>query len=199
MAVKIENLDGRRRRSVQTRARLVDALIELIGGGNFTPTAQDIADLTGMSIRTVFRQIEDMEGLYQSLVTRLEADVLPILSAPYKTSSAHQRMIEFSNRRTEVFEIIMPFRIAAEARALGSEQLTQTHQRLLGRERKYLDEALPASALKDKDCYQALLAIHSFAFWKRLRVEQELSVDAAKKTIDFSSELLLTQVASSAG
>lgn len=198
MATKIDKLDGRRRRSVRTRARLVDALIELIRGGNFTPTAQEIADSTDLSIRTVFRQIEDMEGLYQSLAVRLEADVLPILNAPYETSSADERMVEFRNRRAEVFEIIMPFRIAAEARALGSEQLTQTHKGLLRRERKYLDEALPVSALENKECYDALLAIHSFAFWKRLRVEQELSASTAKKTIDFTSELLLTQVDSSA-
>ncbi|MEM1051573.1 MAG: TetR/AcrR family transcriptional regulator, partial [Pseudomonadota bacterium] len=76
MTEHFDKLDGRRRRSVRTQEKIVDALIELIGQGNQNPTAQEVADLTGMSIRTVFRQIDDMEGLYRGLTERLEADVL---------------------------------------------------------------------------------------------------------------------------
>ncbi|MEM1052238.1 MAG: hypothetical protein AAGI28_09105, partial [Pseudomonadota bacterium] len=168
-----------------------------IGQGNQNPTAQEVADLTGMSIRTVFRQIDDMEGLYRGLTERLEADVLPIINAPFKSSTDEGRMSEFRDRRARVFEFIMPFRVAAEAKAVGSEQLMRVHETLILREQRYLDAALPAHALADKSCYEALLAIHSFAFWKRLRVEQKASARTAKKTVAFCSELLIEKAANS--
>ena len=56
--------DGRRLRSITSQNIIVDALLVLLKKGILEPTAQQIADEAGISIRTVFRQIEDMETLF---------------------------------------------------------------------------------------------------------------------------------------
>ena len=53
--------DGRRLRSLTSQTIIVDALLVLLKRGILEPTAQQIANEAGISIRTVFRQIEDME------------------------------------------------------------------------------------------------------------------------------------------
>ena len=59
--------DGRRLRSITSQNIIVDALLVLLKKGILEPTAQQIADEAGISIRTVFRQIEDMETLLSKM------------------------------------------------------------------------------------------------------------------------------------
>lgn len=60
---KLKN-DGRKLRSIKSQNIIVDALMQLIKKGILEPTAQQVADAAGISIRTVFRQMEDMETLF---------------------------------------------------------------------------------------------------------------------------------------
>ena len=54
-------VDGRFRRSVRSRERILDALRELVSEGNLRPTGQQVAARASVSLRTVFRQFDDME------------------------------------------------------------------------------------------------------------------------------------------
>ena len=56
--------DGRVQRSQRSRKGIVDALLVLMKAGNYIPTAQQVADEAGISIRTVFRHFSEMELLY---------------------------------------------------------------------------------------------------------------------------------------
>ena len=66
--------DGRTLRSVKSQKLIVDAVIKLIREGNLEPTAQVVADKSGVGIRTVFRQFDDMENLLKSVDAELSKD-----------------------------------------------------------------------------------------------------------------------------
>lgn len=55
--------DGRRRRSAQSRDRIVEALLDLVAGVVVTPSAEAVAARAGVGLRTVFRHFRDMESL----------------------------------------------------------------------------------------------------------------------------------------
>lgn len=56
--------DGRRARAQRTRNAIVTALLELALEGEVAPSAQAIATKAGVSARSVYQHMVDMEGLY---------------------------------------------------------------------------------------------------------------------------------------
>src|SRR6516162_6461394 len=62
--------DGRTRRRLNSYERAVDAFLDLVESGNDAPTAQQIAERSGISVRTVFRLTEDIESLHAAGILR---------------------------------------------------------------------------------------------------------------------------------
>ena len=56
-------VDGRRERGNRNRSAVVSALLELYALGEFAPSAARIADIAGVSERSVFRYFGDMDDL----------------------------------------------------------------------------------------------------------------------------------------
>jgi hypothetical protein len=97
-------------------------------------------------------------------------------------------------RRSRLFERIMPFRIAADANAHRSPYLVEDRDRMNAGLRDLLRNALPASLRKDRTLVDALDAVLSFDMWRRLRMDQNLSVPQAKRTIEAMGLALLAPV-----
>jgi AcrR family transcriptional regulator len=77
--------DGRNLRSINSQKLIVDACIKLFKAGNLEPTAQQVADESGVGIRTVFRQFDEMENLYKAVdavfkqrIMILRSDMTPL-------------------------------------------------------------------------------------------------------------------------
>ena len=62
--------DGRVNRSARTRTAVVDALLSLINGGNLRPTAREVADEAGVSLRSVYVHFDDVESLFVAASAR---------------------------------------------------------------------------------------------------------------------------------
>lgn len=62
--------DGRVNRSARTRTAVVDALLALINGGNLRPTAREVADKAGVSLRSVYVHFDDVESLFVAASAR---------------------------------------------------------------------------------------------------------------------------------
>ena len=76
--------DGRHARRYRSRDLAVDALLDLLGEGVLRPTAQQVAERSGMSLRSIFRIFDDVETLNASASARqftrirhLFVDVMP--------------------------------------------------------------------------------------------------------------------------
>ncbi len=56
--------DGRRRRGLDNRGRIIAAMLEIIRRGE-TASAEQVAAQADVGLRTVFRHFQDMDSLYR--------------------------------------------------------------------------------------------------------------------------------------
>lgn len=72
------SLDGRTARREQNRLAAIDAGIELFSAENLRPTPQQVADKTGLSLKSIQRYFEDENELISLAVDRKIAEVVPL-------------------------------------------------------------------------------------------------------------------------
>ena len=60
-------LDGRRRRGQDNKARIVAAMLEMVREGELAPSAEQVAARADVGLRTVFRHFQDMDSLYREI------------------------------------------------------------------------------------------------------------------------------------
>jgi AcrR family transcriptional regulator len=65
-----EKRDGRRARRDRSRDQAVDAFLDLLEEGVVRPTAQQVAERSGVSLRSIFRIFDDVETLYTEAAGR---------------------------------------------------------------------------------------------------------------------------------
>ncbi len=175
-----QSIDGRRERSVSSRAKIVAAMLDLVGGGDVQPSAARVAEAAGVGLRTVFRHFDDMDSLYREMSEAIEARVLPVMLRPYTTTQWRDQMRELALRRSEVFEAILPYRITASLKRFQSTFLMQDYRRMLRMERSSIEAILPPAVLADPVQANTLLLSLSFQCWRVLRHDQELGVAEAR-------------------
>ena len=173
--------DGRRRRSQDSRARIVQAMLELVHAGETSPAAELVADRAKVGLRTVFRHFNDMDSLYREMSAVIEAELRGIIAQPFKAKDWQGRVLELVQRRASVYERIAPFRRAADVHRLRSNVLEADHARFAALAREILRREMPAEAARDKARFEALDMLLSFEAWVRLRRDQGLS---AKRTVE---------------
>ena len=88
--------DGRINRSKTTLNKIVAAAISLLRKNNNgqIPTAQEIAVKSGVGIRTVFRHIEDMEGLIEEVNRRYLHDLESYIAKNNPKQNSKDKRIE---------------------------------------------------------------------------------------------------------
>ena len=176
--------DGRRRRSQDSRARIVTALLELVAEGSVSPGAEAVAARAGVGLRTVFRHFSDMDGLYREMAAHVEQAFLQGLSQPLAATDWRERVLEMLHRRITVYEKIAPFRRAGDAHRHRSAFITGNQARFAAVTREMLDRHLPAEARRDPQLIEALDLLLSFEAWNRLRQEQRLSTRRAAELLE---------------
>jgi TetR/AcrR family transcriptional regulator of autoinduction and epiphytic fitness len=165
-----EPIDGRHLRSARSRAAVVDAVLDLLRERGEQPSAQEIADRAGVSLRTVFRHHDDMDSLLATALAH-QMERIGHLYAPVESMPVD----EFVARRAFLFEEIGGVRRAGirhDQVEVIREGLADSHRRL---------RAQVASAFGvEGTALEAIDAATSWAAWDTLRRDQELSVTDAK-------------------
>jgi AcrR family transcriptional regulator len=193
--VQNEIPDRRKLRSVRSNRKILDAVLSLIQSGNFVPRAQDIANVSGLSLRTVFRHIDDMESLYRELTQESEQRLLPPLMKPYATDDWRARLEQSISRRVIAYEEMLPLRTAADVKRFHSKVLAQDYRRVVALERMLLTAVLPKGVIADRNLFEGLDLTLSFTAWRRLRQDQGLDVKAAERVIRRAVAALIGDVA----
>jgi AcrR family transcriptional regulator len=175
--------DGRRERSRSSRARIVAAMLELVGKGDVAPSAARVAEVAGVGLRSVFRHFDDMDALYREMGEVIEARVLPIFLEVPAGETWKARLLEIAGRRAKVFETILPYRISGSLKRFQSEFLMQDYKRMLRLESAAVDAQLPPSVRADRLGAHGIDVILSFQTWRLLRHDQELPVDEARAVV----------------
>ncbi|MEQ1547210.1 MAG: TetR/AcrR family transcriptional regulator [Chakrabartia sp.] len=176
-------VDGRRERSRSSRAKIVAAMLELVGKGDVSPSAARVAELAGVGLRSVFRHFDDMDALYREMGEEIETRVLPIIMEPPEGCTWKERMFTIADRRAKVFETILPYRISASIKRFQSAFLMEDYKRMLKLECAMVAANLPSSMCDDRLGIRGLEVILGFQTWRLLRHDQELPVEEARAVV----------------
>ena len=172
--------DGRRQRSVNTQATIVDAMMILIKKGILEPTAQQVADEAGLGIRTVFRIVKDKETLF----SRMDEKVRESNQMLYQTSpsgSLKDRIEGLMQIESKGYEVNIEFIKATLANKWKYKTLEENYKKNQLLLKKLMFTWLPEISQLDSNLQEFLTAINSPNFWIELRENQTLSVEKAKK------------------
>lgn len=176
-------LDGRVARSERSREAIVDAMLALVGAGEPSPTAEQVAERARVGIRTVFRHFRDMDSLFATMNARIEARVAVRFATPPPRGGLDERLRALVERRCRLYETIAPYKRAAALRRLDSPFLRENHVALVRRLRADLRAWLPELADAPEPVAEALELVTSFEAWDRLRSDQRLGPARAREVM----------------
>jgi AcrR family transcriptional regulator len=175
--------DGRRRRSQQSRDRIVEAMLALVEEGAISPGAEDVAQRASVGLRSVFRHFKDMDSLYAEMAVRLSR-VYESALMPFQAESWNGQLFEAIDRRVAIFERLLPFKRAADAHRHESPVLAANHAASLSLLRARLQPLLPPHLQDDAIALETLDMLLSVETWARLRIEQRLNPAQAREVIE---------------
>jgi TetR/AcrR family transcriptional regulator of autoinduction and epiphytic fitness len=188
VVVEVGEQDGRSRRRLHSYERAVDAVLDLIEGGVASPTAQQIADRSGISIRTVFRLTDDVESLHAAAVQRQTERITALYVNLSAGGSLGERIDALVENRAIIFETIAPVRRVAERLASGSDLIADglaRHHRFLGAQIGSVFgrelAALPPPVRRDT--LHAATVAASWETWDQLRRTLGLSRQASSRAM----------------
>lgn len=189
-----DRVDGRRERSRSSHRRIVEAMLDLIEGGDVMPSAARVAEQAGVGLRTVFRHFDDMDSLYREISATIARRVMPIITAPYSDADWRANLRDLTRRRTRVFEMMLPFRLAANIKRYQSPFLMAEYGRVVAIERQLVLRLLPDPVQADTISVEALCAALSFQNWRTMRHDQGLSGEAAGHVMNHMVEALMAAI-----
>ncbi len=175
--------DGRRRRSQDSRARIVQAMLDLVREGDVSPSAELVAARADVGLRTVFRHFNDLDSLYREMSAVISAELMALVETPFKGATPRERVLELVERRGWAYERIGAFKRASEVHRHQSPALVADNERMVRVSRDILRRQLPPDFMRDKVRFEAIDLMLSFEAWSRLRREQGLSPKRATEVL----------------
>jgi AcrR family transcriptional regulator len=184
--------DGRRRRSENSRAKIIEAMLSLVREGKIVPTAEEVAARADIGLRSVFRHFSDMEALRQEMVAQMAQSFMKWL-APFEGDDWRDQLKELIGRRVSAYEEVLPFKRAAEVRRYKSTVIGSEFERLNTLMRSRLKLVLPEEFTNQAILFELLDLALSIDTWQRLREDQNLSIEDAREAVYLLVEAVLHQ------
>jgi AcrR family transcriptional regulator len=177
-------IDGRRQRSERTRQHILEAYVALLRDNPRPPTASQIADRAGYSVRSLFERFPDLLAL--SLAAADMAFARANAQAAIRDLNADRatRIRTQVETRAQVCEDWLPLWRALILNQRASNQLKQriklVRDAMMARlEMMYRPELDTLDAIMRKRVLIALEAITDFESWARMRETAGLPVEEA--------------------
>ena len=188
--------DGRTKRSLRTRAAVVDAVLELVKEGDLRPTAPRIAERAGVSLRSVFQHFNDLGALHAAVAARQLEEVTGLTQPIDVGLPLSDRVLEFVSQRAAVLEAVTPIRRASLMNPLSPEGHDgYERMRSLSRDEVARVFAAELGAMADGVACEVLEAIDvacSWQTWEGLRQYQRLPIAVAQQVVVRIITALLT-------
>ena len=189
MTVGVEEIaDGRTLRRLRNEQKAVDAFLELLAEGHGRPTAQQVADRSGVSLRSIFRLFDDVDTLNAAAIANQSERIAHLQPPIAATGPLDARIDAVVEQMATVYETIANVRRFAVHVAHTSPAIAKglgRHRRLTRAQlRETFGPELAALDAKDRtEVAEALEAATSWETWDGLRASQAQSVTAAKKVV----------------
>jgi AcrR family transcriptional regulator len=177
--------DGRRARAERNRDAVVEAILDLLCEGVENPTADAIAERSGVSVRSVFRHFDDLESLHAAAVDRHSERMRNLFEPPPSGGSLASRIDDLATRRSRLFEAMTPVRVVGErlrGRSDVIDERLEFARELLRSQVATLFEPELAheTGTGRRDLLDAVEVATSWSTWNLLRREQGCSVARAR-------------------
>lgn len=179
---------------MHSRDKIKSSIVTLIRDGNYSPRAIDISEHSGLSMRTVFRHIEDMESLLREIAGDLQKEVLPQFLEPYSVAEWRGQLDEQISRRAKTWEYVLPIRLSASLRRFQSRFLLEEYTQLLELQRASLKAVLPEEIVADEVLFAAVNETVGVGCWISLRLDQRLSPGGAEAVVRRTVSALIDSV-----
>lgn len=193
MATEPPISDGRRARSLASRRKILEAMVDLVAAGDPDPSAAEVAKKAGVGLRSVFRHFQDKESILREIDEWLFAVYQPILSAPYDATGWQGRLFELIDRRCAVNEVVVVFRVSSILARYRSPFVMEKSRQLFADENRMLDAILPKGLQTETLAGTAIMVTASFDTWRFLRQDAELSPEQTVATIKRMVTEILTR------
>ena len=188
----MSQVDGRILRSHKSQNIILDAIIKLINNGNYYPTAEEVAKESGIAIRTVFRQFDDMESLLMKVDESINNKLLndeKIIKLDLPLFSRLELIIEERLYYYHKYENIMIATITQLPKYKILQKRYPEYQKLL---RKRTEKIIP-ELLNIKSNNQELIdASLSFGFYQRLKFQGLDKSNIAKSVYNQCKKLIMS-------
>lgn len=197
----LARVDGRLARSERSRRAVVGALLDLFEAGELRPTAAQIAERAGVSLRTAFQHFPEKHQLTHAVLDELTR--LNRVDPPSPELATHSaldaRMEKFLEIRCRQLEGLTPHRRAANSMIATSKLLQEHRVKVRGRYRSVVETwfAAELDALSDTSRKKWLIAISTLVdweMWQSLRTYPNRSMAEARELLALLLESALTQM-----
>jgi AcrR family transcriptional regulator len=180
--------DGRSARAARTRDAVVEALLSLLDDGIFRPTARQVAERAGVSLRSVYVHFDDLEDLFTAAAHSHFERVRDLVQAIPGVGPLETRLDAFARQRARIHEASAQVRRAAVLQEPFSPALAQVLS--LGRQLSRAEiETVFAPELgrcraADRDrLLLELEVISNASTWEALRLQNNLSPEPAQEIL----------------
>ncbi|HEV3328402.1 MAG TPA: TetR/AcrR family transcriptional regulator [Acidimicrobiales bacterium] len=113
----LEPVDGRTARRDRNRTAVLDAVLALFAERNVIPSAEDVARRSGVSLRSVYRYVENTDELILAAVERRREQVAPLFEIERLGEGLEDRVDALCRSRVGAYDEVAPTSRAARARA----------------------------------------------------------------------------------
>ncbi len=189
--------DGRRAGRERNRNAVADALLDLYQEGVISPGAQDVADRSGVSRRSLFRYFDDMDELCRVAIDRHSTRVSHLFEFEDLGDGPLPARIErLVRQRTQLFEAIAPVARIARLRApfqpIIAEELARSAALLRAQLARHFARELDGLGPQaSKETLAAADVITSFESFDLMRRAQGLTPDEVSAALSRSLAALL--------
>ena len=162
----------------------------LVEEGQISPIAEQVAERAQVGLRSVFRHFNDMDSLFAEMAGRLSRHYQPAL-APFASPDWRGRLAEAIERRVTAYEMLLPYKRAADAHRHSSPAIQTNYAHTSQLLRNRLKSLLPSHLENDFNALETLDFLLSMESWQRLRLDQKLSVSAARAIIEAQTKAVV--------
>lgn len=190
--------DGRSLRREQNRRAIAEALLAFYRAGVPHPTAWQIAERAGVSLRSVFGHFERLDELHtEAALLHLRTVLPPLRAGPvFPTGPLAERLEAFTSPLFRFFEENLAVERVARILQQESPVLRGLQERAdqLRRARLQVvfgEELRAGPTSEHAGRLETILLLTSFESWDRLRGLQGLSANLARRTLVQAIRVLL--------
>jgi AcrR family transcriptional regulator len=196
LPAKTPRIDGRRLRSERTKQLIIEAFLALVREESKVPTAVQIADRAGYSVRSVFERFPDLNALRVAATDYQLAQAAALAPARHVDGDRATRLKSQVETRAQTCERGVPlWRVLMTSQEESDElkiRVRRARETTIARlELMYRPELSVLSANERRDLLIVLEALTDIESWARMREQYSLPFEEARDVWIYAIDRLL--------